>query len=163
MLISIHIISYMFRVLLRSIRTWRAGEGEFDETVFYGLQYYLKEYLQGQAFTKQDVDAAEELMNGVFGRKGVFRRENFDYILERHGGRLPVRIKAVPEGMSVPVRNVLMTIENTDPSCFWLTNFLETLLMQVWYPLPWLRSRDRYARSSSSITTLRLMHRLMRG
>ncbi len=102
--------------------------------MFYGLQYYLKEYLQGQAFTKQDVDAAEELMNGVFGRKGVFRRENFDYILERHGGRLPVRIKAVPEGMSVPVRNVLMTIENTDPSCFWLTNFLETLLMQVWYP-----------------------------
>jgi nicotinamide phosphoribosyltransferase len=27
-----------------------------------------------------------------------------------------------------------MTIENTDPKCFWLTNFLETLLMQVWYP-----------------------------
>jgi nicotinamide phosphoribosyltransferase len=27
-----------------------------------------------------------------------------------------------------------MTIENTDPACFWLTNFLETLLMQVWYP-----------------------------
>jgi nicotinamide phosphoribosyltransferase len=34
----------------------------------------------------------------------------------------------------VPVKNVLMTIENTDPNCFWLTNFLETLLMQVWYP-----------------------------
>lgn len=108
--------------------------GEFDETVFYGLQYYLKEYLQGQAFTREDVDVAEELMNGVFGRNGVFRRENFDYILERHGGRLPVRIRAVPEGTSVPVRNVLMTIENTDPNCFWLTNFLETLLMQVWYP-----------------------------
>jgi len=108
--------------------------GEFDETVFYGLQYYLKEYLQGQVFTREDVDAAEEIMDGVFGRKGIFRRENFDYILERHGGRLPVRIKAVPEGMSVPVRNVLMTIENTDPNCFWLTNFLETLLMQVWYP-----------------------------
>jgi nicotinamide phosphoribosyltransferase len=27
-----------------------------------------------------------------------------------------------------------MTIENTDPECYWLTNFLETLLMQVWYP-----------------------------
>ena len=27
-----------------------------------------------------------------------------------------------------------MTIENTDPKCYWLTNFLETLLMQVWYP-----------------------------
>lgn len=45
-----------------------------------------------------------------------------------------MRIKAVAEGTVVPVRNVLMTIENTDPECFWLTNFLETLLMQVWYP-----------------------------
>ncbi|HEY5750552.1 MAG TPA: nicotinate phosphoribosyltransferase [Chryseolinea sp.] len=108
--------------------------GLFPETVFYGLQYYLKEYLEGQAFTREDVDEAEAVLNGVFGRKDVFRRENFDYILEKHDGHLPVRIKAVPEGLAIPVHNVLMTIENTDPACFWLTNFLETLLMQVWYP-----------------------------
>src|SRR6185436_8805972 len=93
-----------------------------------------KEYLQGPAFTKENIDEAEELMNGVFGRKGVFDRSNFEYILSKYGGRLPVKIKAVPEGTAVPVKNVLMTIENTDPKCFWLTNFLETLLMQVWYP-----------------------------
>ena len=29
----------------------------------------------------------------------------------------------------------LFTIENTDPQCFWLTNYLETLLVQCWYPL----------------------------
>lgn len=108
--------------------------GMFDETVFYGLQYFLKEYLQGQAFTKENIDEAEDLLNGVFGRKGVFDRSNFEFILSKHGGRLPVKIKAVPEGSVVPVKNVLMTIENTDPKCFWLTNFLETLLMQVWYP-----------------------------
>lgn len=28
-----------------------------------------------------------------------------------------------------------MTVENTDPKCFWLTNYLETLLLQVWYPI----------------------------
>ena len=27
-----------------------------------------------------------------------------------------------------------MTIRNTDPACYWLTNFLETLLLKVWYP-----------------------------
>jgi nicotinamide phosphoribosyltransferase len=108
--------------------------GLFDETVFYGLQYFLKEYVEGQAFTKENIQEAEEVLNGVFGRKGVFKRENFDYILRQHDGHLPVRIKAVPEGSAVPVKNVLMTIENTDPNCFWLTNFLETLLMQVWYP-----------------------------
>lgn len=108
--------------------------GAFNATVFYGLQYFLKEYLEGKAFTKDDVDEAEELLTGVFGRTDVFKRENFDYILEKYEGRLPVKIKAVAEGSVVPVHNALMTIENTDPRCYWLTNFLETLLMQVWYP-----------------------------
>jgi nicotinamide phosphoribosyltransferase len=108
--------------------------GEFSETVFYGLQYFLKEYLEGQAFTQADIDEADETLAAVFGRKDVFNKEIFEYILKVHHGRLPVRIKAVPEGSVVPVQNVLMTIENTDPKCYWLTNFLETLLMQVWYP-----------------------------
>ena len=108
--------------------------GTFPETVFYGLQYFLKEYLEGQAFTQSDIDEADEIMSAVFGRKDVFNKEIFEYILKVHHGKLPVRIKAVPEGSVVPVRNVLMTIENTDPKSYWLTNFLETLLMQVWYP-----------------------------
>lgn len=108
--------------------------GKFNETVFYGLQYFLKEYLQGVVITKEKIDEAETLLPQVFGRNDVFDRSKFDYIIEKHGGKLPVRIKAVAEGTSVPVQNVLMTIENTDPACYWLTNFLETLLMQVWYP-----------------------------
>jgi nicotinamide phosphoribosyltransferase len=109
--------------------------GKFEETVFFGLQYFLKEYLEGVVITKEDIDEAEPFLMEVFGRNDVFDRKNFDYIVDVHGGKLPVRIKAVPEGTVVPVRNVLMTIENTDPNCFWLTNFLETLLMQIWYPI----------------------------
>lgn len=91
--------------------------GAFKTTVFYGLQYFLKEYLEGKAFTKNDVDEAEALLTAVFGRTDVFKRENFDYILEKHEGRLPVRIKAVAEGSVVPIHNALMIIENTDPRC----------------------------------------------
>ncbi len=108
--------------------------GKFPGTVFYGLQYFLKEYLAGQAFTQADLDEAKEFMPEVFGRDDVFDASKFQYILDKHNGYLPVRIKAVPEGTEVPVSNVLMTIENTDPNCYWLTNFLETLLMQIWYP-----------------------------
>jgi nicotinamide phosphoribosyltransferase len=108
--------------------------GMFNETVFFGLQYFLKEYLEGQAFNQQDLDAAEPFLKQVFGRDDVFDKSKFQYILDKHNGKLPVCIKAVPEGTIVPTGNVLMTIENTDPECFWLTNFLETLLMQVWYP-----------------------------
>lgn len=108
--------------------------GKFEETVFYGLQYLLMEYLQGVVITKEKIDEAESELKEVFGRSDVFDRTKFEYIIEQHGGRLPVKIKAVPEGTVTPTHNVLMTIENTDPNCFWLTNFLETLLMQVWYP-----------------------------
>lgn len=109
--------------------------GKFNETVFYGLQIFLKEFLEGVAILPEDVDEAEEYLTGVFGNDKVFDRTKFDYIVEKHGGKLPVRIKAVPEGMSVPVSNVLMFIECTDDNCFWLTNFLETLLLQIWYPI----------------------------
>ncbi|RFM28571.1 nicotinate phosphoribosyltransferase [Deminuibacter soli] len=108
--------------------------GQFPETVFFGLQYIIKKYFTGVVFTKEIIDEAETLLQGIFGRTDVFDRSKFDYIVEKHGGRLPVRIRAVKEGSVVPVSNVLLTIENTDPNCYWLTNFLETVLMQVWYP-----------------------------
>lgn len=108
--------------------------GQFDETIFFGLQYLLKHYLEGNVITTEKIDEAEQFLQQVFGRNDVFDRSKFDYIVKKYDGRLPVRIKAVAEGTSVPVNNVLMTIENTDPECFWLTNFLETLLVQVWYP-----------------------------
>ena len=108
--------------------------GLFDETLFFGLQYFLKEYIQGQAFTQQDIDEADGFLQQVFSRGDVFNRAKFQYILDKYNGHLPIKIKAVAEGTAVPTGNVLMTIENTDPECYWLTNFLETLLMQVWYP-----------------------------
>jgi len=63
-----------------------------------------------------------------------FNEEGWRYILEKHDGHLPIKIKAVPEGTVVPVKNVLFTVESTDPACFWLVGYLETLLVQVWYP-----------------------------
>jgi nicotinamide phosphoribosyltransferase len=108
--------------------------GMFNQTVFFGLQYFLKEYLQGPAFTQQDLDEAADFLPQVFGRDDVFDKSKFQYILDKYNGHLPVKIKAVAEGTAVPTGNALMTTENTDPECYWLTNFLETLLMQVWYP-----------------------------
>ncbi len=108
--------------------------GEFDEIVFFGLQYYLKRYLVGQVVTQEKIEFAEEFLARHFnGDRRLFNRAGWEHILRNHGGRLPVRIKAVPEGTVVPPHNVLMTIENTDPHCWWLTNYLETLLVQVWY------------------------------
>lgn len=38
-----------------------------------------------------------------------------------------MRIKAVPEGNVIPYKNVLFTVENTDPQCYWLTNYFEVI------------------------------------
>lgn len=108
--------------------------GEFSETVFFGLQYYLDEYLAGPVVTREKIDAAAELFALHFPGGSFFHRTGWQHILDAHGGHLPVRIKAAPEGSVIPTGNVLMTIENTDPDCYWLTNYLETLLVQVWYP-----------------------------
>jgi nicotinamide phosphoribosyltransferase len=108
--------------------------GEFDNLTFFGLQYYLKEYLAGQVVTQEKIDQAEQLFTAHFGNEKLFNKAGWEYILKEHNGHLPVRIKAVPEGMVIPTHNVIMTVENTDPNCFWLTNFLETLLVQMWYP-----------------------------
>src|SRR5258706_11998087 len=108
--------------------------GLFDSTVFFGLQMFLIRYLEGKRFNYADIDRAERFCKAHFGREDVFNRDGWEHILRKHGGRFPVSIKAVPEGTVVPTRNVLMTIENTDPAVPWITNFLETLLVQVWYP-----------------------------
>ena len=107
--------------------------GKWQDVVFFGLQYYLKHYLSGQVVTKEKIDEAEELFAAHFGNTELFNRAGWEYILNKHEGRLPVRIKAVAEGTSVPSFNVLMTVENTDPKVYWLTNYLETLLVQTWY------------------------------
>ncbi len=107
--------------------------GKWHDVVFFGLQYYLKRYLSGQVVTQDRIDEADELLAVHFDDKTMFNRAAWEYILKKHGGRLPVRIRAVPEGTPVPTFNVLMSIENTDPACFWLTNYLETLLVHVWY------------------------------
>ena len=112
--------------------------GKFSETLFYGLQIFLKTYLEGIAITKEEVDEAFEYLGdelGVFGRDDVFDRTKFDYIVDKYDGKLPISIKAVPEGTVVNTKNVLFTIESLDENCAWLTNFLESLLLQVWYPI----------------------------
>lgn len=105
--------------------------GRYDSTVFFGLQAFIKEYLL-EPITQDDIDIAEEIWNA---HGEPFNRDGWQYILDNHNGYLPVVIKAVPEGSKVPVKNVLATIENTDPNCFWLTTWLETALLRaVWYP-----------------------------
>ena len=105
----------------------------FEETVFFGLQALIIDHLVGAVVTRAGIEKAARLAKAHFSSDKLFNRAGWEYILNEHGGNLPIRIRAVPEGTAVTVSNVLMTVENLDPKCFWLTNYLETLLSHVWY------------------------------
>lgn len=106
---------------------------EYPYTVFFGLQYILQRYLEGPVVTRDKLAQADALARAHFGAE-LFNYDGWQYILEKHNGYLPVKIKAVPEGKKIPTNHVLMTVENTDPECYWLTNALESVLTHVWYP-----------------------------
>jgi len=108
--------------------------GAFGYTVYVGGLLLIKKHLLGQVVTQKDIDEADEFYKLHFGRP-LFNKAGWQYIVDRYNGYLPITIWSATEGLVVGGHNILMRVRNTDPNCFWLTNFLETLLVQTWYPI----------------------------
>jgi nicotinamide phosphoribosyltransferase len=107
------------------------GSSTYDELVFIGLQAFQREYLTTPV-TMEMINQAEAILK-VHGEP--FNREGWEYIVKEHGGVLPIEIKSVDEGSVMHLKNVIVSIVNTDPKCYWLTSFLETALLRaIWYP-----------------------------
>jgi len=131
-----------------------ADESTGDHIVFFGLQYFVKEYLTGTVVTPEKVDEAEAFVARYMADVRVIGAGGYDYTMFPRGdwvamctgdydgtgtpvgtpGVLPIKIEALPEGTLARPGTCLFKITNTHPRFFWLPNFLETLLVQVWYP-----------------------------
>ena len=109
----------------------RGGNSNFENVLFFGLQAFLKQYLT-KPITDADIDEAKVLL----AAHGVpFNEAGWRQLVAKHGGLLPLRIQAIPEGMVVPTGQVLCQVVNTDPEFFWLTSYIETTLLRaIWYP-----------------------------
>lgn len=107
-----------------------SNDPDYDESVFFGIQYWIQEYLM-KPITQEDIDEAEI----VFGLHGEpFPKDKWQIILDEFNGFLPLKIEAVPEGTVLPLSNVLAQVVNTDPRFYWLTTWIETsLLRTIWY------------------------------
>jgi len=109
----------------------RAGARD-PYTVFFGLQPILFELAELRV-TEDNFNEARMIADIHLG-PGIFNEKGWRKVIDVYDGALPLKIKAVPEGTPVPVGNVMMTVENTDPDLYWLTNALESKLLHVWAP-----------------------------
>lgn len=105
-----------------------------EESVFFGLQYYIKKYLieewNENFFNRplEEVLAEYKRFHKFFSMVDI----SVTHIEKLHKlGYLPLRIKGLKEGTRVPVKVPYYTIVNTDNDSAWLVNFLETQMSTV--------------------------------
>jgi len=110
-----------------------------DHVVWFGGQAFFQEYLidlfQEHFFGRPKAEVIAEyarVIKFTLGEPNPFVR----HLEELHDlGYLPLSIHALPEGSLVPLRTPVLTIQNTNPKFFWLTNFIESLASaELWQP-----------------------------
>ena len=134
-----------------------------DEVVFFGLQYFIKKYILEDFETYFFSQPKEKIVAEYKRRINNYLGENqvgTKHIEDLHDlGYIPMVIKAIPEGSSVPMRVPMFTMYNTLPEFYWLTNYFETLVSAVvWMPCTsatiakqYRKVLDKFAHESSSI------------
>jgi len=137
---------------------------DINGVVVFGIQYFIKDYLirrfNDGFFSKPKADVIAKYkrrMDTALGPNAV----SVEHLEALHDlGYLPIHIKALPEGTVCPLRVPMLTLVNTKPEFFWLTNFLETLLSNVlWHPMTsasisrlYRQVLDKYAEKTSDAT-----------
>lgn len=137
--------------------TWTPRDSRdknIKSVVSFGQQKFIKEYLidffNQQFFSQPKEKIISEYIRIVKHTLGEAEPE-MKHIEDLHTlGYLPLEIKSIPEGMNVPIRCPMVTIQNTIPEFFWLTNFIETLFScEMW-------------QATTSATLAREYHTLLR-
>jgi nicotinamide phosphoribosyltransferase len=134
-----------------------------DSVVFFGLQYFIKRYIiedfEKNFFSQPKAEVCKKYTRRIDNYLGP-NSVGIKHIEDLHDlGYIPMVFKALPEGVSVPIRVPMFTMYNTIPEFFWLTNYFETLLSTtVWMPCnsatiakQYRQILDKYARETSSV------------
>jgi nicotinamide phosphoribosyltransferase len=115
--------------------TWTPRDSrlpQIDKVVAFGFQAFIKEYLidyfNTYFFERPLEDILYEYSRVISATLNIDNPDTSHIKALHELGYLPLRIKAVKEGTQVPVRVPMLTVENTIPEFFWLTNYIETLM-----------------------------------
>lgn len=107
-----------------------------DKVLFFGLQGFVQQWLIDN-FNEGFFKKPKEEVIAKYKRRmetSIGGEFNTDHIAALHDlGYLPIEIKALPEGSLVGMKVPVLTVKNTLPEFFWVTNYLETLLSnELW-------------------------------
>lgn len=125
----------------RFVKPCHSLGNDFDnQVVVFGIQAFIKQHLliewQTMFFERPKDKVVAEYKALIETSLGI---ENFDcsHIEALHDlGYMPIKIKALNEGFRVPIGVPILTIVNTHPDFYWLTNYLETILSaSIWKPI----------------------------
>jgi nicotinamide phosphoribosyltransferase len=109
-----------------------------DKVMSFGQQMMAK--LIHESFEKDFFGRPKDEVCGEIKRE-LSMYLNMDYDVSHFEalhdlGYLPVKIKALPEGTLVPIKVPVLTIYNTHPDFYWVTNYLETIISNLlWKPM----------------------------
>lgn len=136
----------------RSCRFTHVLANSFDKkVVFFGLQYFIKHFLMecwDRYFFSQPkslvLERYKRRMDNALGKDAI----GCEHITALHDlGYLPLKIKALPEGARVSLGVPVLTVVNTHPEFFWLTNYLESVLScYLWKPITSATTAFEYKR-----------------
>ena len=109
-----------------------------DKVLSFGQQYvfqWLHDYFKDNFFSKPKAQVCNELKEELSMYLGT--EYDVTHYEELHDLQyLPIKVKALPEGIEVPIRVPMVTVVNTDKKFYWITNFLETILStMLWQPM----------------------------
>lgn len=108
---------------------------EIGYTRFFGIQGFLLDYFEGAVVTQADVEEAAEVIGEAFNTHKYFNRKGWETIVNKYGGKLPIKIFALKEGTRIPHKHVVVYVEGSDdPDVAWLAPWIETCLLRAkWY------------------------------
>ena len=109
-----------------------------DHVVSFGQQMVMQQI--HEAFQKDFFSQPKDVVCGQMRDElSMYLGTEYDvtYFEKLHDlGYLPIAVKALPEGTMVPIKVPVLTIYNTHPDFYWLTNYLETILSNLlWKPM----------------------------
>jgi len=126
----------MSHIFARGSVKGKDGLPLFTKVQWAGMQLVIKEHLDRQLTHKQVDNLIAFQREHMFGLELDALEVALRAVVDDYNGYMPVRIRAIQEGLVVPIGQILATVETTveDARVIALTTYIETMLMRVWAP-----------------------------